>query len=421
VTTDATIGRFGFTADIGISSWDRDGDQVKVTGYITNTDTNLLAVCRQQLLGLVDSPDEPVVPVLFATDSTQNGYYSVDGASVPMDVSRYTARSLPFSVDMTRVLNFNSPDIEIRSLGVVRFNVDNWDATNVNPTIALPGDASAATLVGATSTTTYATEVGNVLIYAGGVGDTGLNNARTTYKCAPADYYDGACRVEYKVGSTWYTLIGRQARAAATSVRVNNGLIRIAGLTGGTATDSGLTMDSWVSGSTWGTNAKTVLFRRNAATWVQDGPQSAQVLRNTPEECVVRYAFPAKTTGESSILYVDVRLRRGHRMADVSMSYPGATTVQHLLRSNVAMSNAGTALEAYEATSADSDSQKHMFMARASTTLAASIDVSYDNPSSDVRVFGWGVRNTSGSVWHTANDALQRWYAYVSEFQSVLV
>jgi hypothetical protein len=233
MTTEATFGRFGSTVDIGISAWDRDGDTVRVSGIVGHvSDATLLSIARQQLMGLGDSPDDPVIPVTWATDSTQDGYYAVDSCSTPLDVNWRAAQALPFTIDLTRVLNFNRPDIEIRTFGKFRDNVDSFDATNVNPTICLPGDVIAATLIGATSTTTLATETGNVLVYDGGAGATSLNNARTTYKVAPSDYYDGSCRVEYKIGSTWYPLVGRQARAAATDVRVNNGLIRIAGLDG---------------------------------------------------------------------------------------------------------------------------------------------------------------------------------------------
>jgi hypothetical protein len=174
-------------------------------------------------------------------------------------------------------------------------------------------------------------------------------------------------------------------------------------------------MESFVTGSTWGA-AKTFNFRRNGATLVADGPQSVQVLRNTPEEAKLRFVFPANTGSNRTYLTVDVRVRRGHRMADVTLTCP--TAVQWLVRSSVAMAST---TGGYQASADDADAQRHVITVRSATSLTGSnFDVLYTGSSTGPVVFGLGVRETSGAtLWGTIGDTVARWFAFVGENQRI--
>jgi hypothetical protein len=413
--TLVTIGRFGQSFDVDANAWDLDGDQVKASGYIGNTDRALLALARQQIVWLAPpETDEQGVPVTFSSDATQDGYYRVVDCSVPMDVGRYTAKSLPWSASLVRVPHFQRPQIQVFSLGAVRGNVDSFIAGNVTPTVGYPG--SLLTVTGATSSvpTSYASNNGDVKIDSDAAyhGTAGLESL---YRVAPTAYYNGSVSVEQKIGGTWYPIVGREVKADAVDVRVNNGLIRLAAYTDGTATSSGIQIESvYSSGTLWGA-VKTFNFRRSGNTLVTSGAVNVEILRNKPEECGIRLLYPCINATRATTLTVDITLRRGMRMADITMQTP--TSTQWLVRSTIAMT---ATTGGYEATSNDANSQKHVFARRAATTLTGSnLDISYDAAATK-SVFGLGVRETGGgTLWGTAADTMARWFGYVGTIQTV--
>ena len=77
-----TIGRCGLdvTHD-DVQSLDDTGTEVRISGWLKASSLADAKVLRQQLLGHVNNPDEPVVPVTWSTDSTLDGYYRVNSAS----------------------------------------------------------------------------------------------------------------------------------------------------------------------------------------------------------------------------------------------------------------------------------------------------------------------------------------------------
>jgi uncharacterized protein YerC len=411
MTTDITIGHFGTVVDVGLASWDVDGDTVRASGFISNTDATLRALCRQQLEGLVPpEADERVVPVVHTLDTSQSGYYAVTGGSVGQDVARYYGKSLPWSCSLVRVPNFSNPDIDILTEGEVRGNVSSYDDADVTPTIAVPADYTVID-VPTTTPASYTTIFGSVA-----VSDDAdyFTRRHTVYRCEPADYYDGACRVEQKIGSTWYPVVGKQPKADPVDIRVNNGLLRIAGYLDGTVASSGIQMESSVSGSTWGP-VKTFNFRRSGATLVASGPETVQVLENKPNVVRVAYGFRANTGSVHTRLTVTVRLRRGHRMADITMESPASIT--WLVRASAAMV---AATGGYQAVADDASAQRHVMAIRHASSLTGSdFDVLW-TAGSDKTVFGLGVRETGGgSLWGTIADTMHRWFAYVAETQTI--
>jgi hypothetical protein len=410
--TKVTIGRFGRSFDVDAHTWDVDGDLVRVQGYIDNSDDTLTALARQQLVGLTPpESDERVVPVTFAEDASQDGYYRVTGTAVAMDASRRAAGSLPWTASLVRVPHFQLPQVEVRSVGAVRGNVDSITVGTTTPTVGFPG--SLLTLTGAQTSTanSYSSNNGGVTVDY----DAAYLDRLTYYRVAPTSFYNGACAVEQKIGSTWYPIVGREVKAAATDVRVNNGLIRLSAYTDGTPASSGIQMESThSSGASWGA-VKTFNFRRSGATLVTDGARNVEILRNRPEEVGIRLLYPCINATLATTLTVDIELKRGHRMCDVTMSTPSAT--QWLVRSSVAMTSA---TGGYQASADDANAQRHVFARRAATTLTGSnFDVSYD-ASATKSVFGLGVRETGGgSLWGTIGDTMNRWFAGVWTVQNI--
>jgi hypothetical protein len=323
-----------------------------------------------------------------------------------MDASRRAANSLPWTASLVRVPNFQQPDIEVFAIGGLRSNVDSILVADVNPTITIPY----------AGTGEFDTQGSVQLTTANGdlriEGDDLLFNARRVYTVPATDYYDGAATVEQKIGSTWYPVVGRQIKAAPEDIRVNNGLIRIYGRTDATPALSGLSMESWVSGSTWGPT-KTLGFS-DLATILLGGPVSVRVIANRPEETIVEWRFPVAAGGTAyTVLHVEVRLRRGFRIADVS-AYT-SETVNWTLKANVAMS-AWSGGGGWRANADDANAQRHVIFVRSAATLVGSnLEIDYTG-ADDRKSFGWGVTWPTGAgPWLGSADPRERWFAYVGE------
>ena len=58
-----------------------DGDRLTIAGTVIAADRYEYAARRQQITGLVDNPDEEIVPLQWTSDGVFDGFYRVISAS----------------------------------------------------------------------------------------------------------------------------------------------------------------------------------------------------------------------------------------------------------------------------------------------------------------------------------------------------
>jgi hypothetical protein len=303
-----TIGRASLPADPSSARW--SGDQLTITGWISPTtanDTNHAYALRQQLLGLVNNPDEQVFPCTFSVDANWDGYYYVNSVSVDGNPSLMEIQGrMPYSITLTRLAGgFKRPRIETVVTRALR-------------TIA-HGVATRATIAYALQNGNTATVESDLGLWTGLATSGGLNSdtgssgvsigeysfaagtrAYTT-TLPPGNYYDAACKIELLYGgSTYYAAVGNQIPVDITTNnwRMTNGAVRVYPTYNTTSRQVELTIESY-DGTTW--NGTVFAYGDGASgAWTargligggsaiaQNTPWYMRIIKNTPWTTVIR-------------------------------------------------------------------------------------------------------------------------------------
>lgn len=297
-----TIGR---AVPDNVIRWNAQGDSVDLAGVIFINDVDAAKSIRQQLLGYINSLDEPVVPVTSADDPTVDGYYRVLDGHVDIDgANALNNGNYPFGLKLERVPGYALPLIESVMVGALRTNSAGIaPGTEVSwfafPSAALSFNAGDGTAAGATRVSAD----GNIAVAS---GSTFFHTARPQLQIAPASFYVGAAKLE--IGSTLRTVIGRQIVDLPANWRLSNGLLRITPNVASTV----LRLDiSCFDGTQWDpVRTFQIVVDGNLAPTVDlpTAPSSITVLRNSPEAVIIRIGFT------SSNWVLDLCLRRGARM-----------------------------------------------------------------------------------------------------------
>lgn len=307
-----TIGRVGLDIATGeVDRWEQSGDTVTTSGtFIVSSAAAALAM-RQQLLGLL-GPDEPIVPVVWSDDTTMNGYYRV--IDVQVDTTQFTLTSglLPWSAKLQRFSAYPLVEMQLRG-GARTGKPGAITATGFHATpVSWQGvDYNTGTAQTPVARTTYAQ--GNVEVVSS-TSSTTLNLVSAGVD--PSDYYDAAVAIT----ANGYTVCGRDMPNSTTSWGIGNGLVRFAQSSG-----AGNDLVMYVA-----KNDGSSEYGPFGLYWSIDGPvktrtgtlRSVKVLRNSPEECVLRLAYNYTTLATSYLgsLIVDISVRRGSRFATITMS-----------------------------------------------------------------------------------------------------
>lgn len=304
-----TIGRVGLDADqVEVNDWDQSGRTISVSGELWSTVADA-KVLRQQLAGYVDNLDEPIVPVTWSEDSSVDGYYWVRSADVTtMPVSLVTG-IFGFSVTLEQVDGFAGPLMETVITGAVRSNAHSITSSNAVAAIGVSDEVlefNDSSNPVSSGKFTRSAEDGTVRIIK-----TNTYVRRQSFSIAPADWYLTSARIE--LGSPLRAVVGSQIPETMTDWRLSNGLVRVA------ITASGFTLSGW-DGSAWST-AKVLQFTFSGTAISTYTIAGVRVLRNSPEECILRVSFDIPSAlltalGAGAVRgYADVALRRGDRMA----------------------------------------------------------------------------------------------------------
>lgn len=327
-----TVGRFGrdVTTPV-VSSVDVQGRTVRLAGFSLASSLADAKVLRQQLTGLMDNPDEPVVPVA-SNDTSLNGWYRVVEARMSGDAEGgdYLSRVFPWQVTLERAAPGYVPLVEQTLVAALRTNGHSIAKSSVQALFAVPSGS----MLGASLAVfpfsgdfAWADDGSRLLRYVD-------DNPSTTYVHSwlmhPDDthgffngFYQGAAKVESKWSdaSTYRTVVGRHmpGRPGADvwpghDWRLSNGLLRVAPAqtTGAGGEGCDLTVSAWDSvAGAWDTSIRfTLSVSNDGSTWGDlntTAISAATVLRNDAAAVSLRLTI----SSDSEPRFVDLTLRRG--------------------------------------------------------------------------------------------------------------
>lgn len=404
-----TIGRASLPVDPSSARW--SGDQLTITGWISPTtanDTNHAYALRQQLLGLVNNPDEQVFPCTFSVDPNWDGYYYVNSVNIAGDPGLMEIQGrMPYTITLTRLANgFSRPQIEYLTLGALRTNVHGI-ATPVGIMAARSRPATYDNETAPLWTTSFTTDDGTVGVYAAAVPFAAATG-RTFTK--PADYYTAMCGIEIKYGSNWYRIVGRQLPPTpGTNWRLTNGYTRVypTNVSGtGRFTVERYNGASWV-GREFSTTATTTAQFSTSDT---NGPLTIQVLNNAPEFVSLR-TFYANST-------FDFTLRSASPFLELAIG--GTNTVQYGIKSSAVV--ACTAFTGgIRATANDANGLRPLISCPVATTTDLVNGIIYLSVSSATAAFQISPDYLTPGAYGTDTTHRDLFFAMRSERQSVVV
>jgi hypothetical protein len=289
-----TIGRASLPVDPSSARW--SGDQLTITGWISPTtanDTNHAYALRQQLLGLVNNPDEQVLPCTFSVDPNWDGYYYVNSVNVAGDPGLMEIQGrMPYSITLTRLAGYGRPLMEVVALSAVRTNTFGIAAptgilvSSVTSGAAYYLDTDFPGALGVTGTNIQQPEGGGFVVPWLKAAPSAV--AAGTYFVAPGSYYNGACMFEVLYGSTYRPVMGMQTpQGIAGNWRLSNGLVRC--FPTGT---TNIQVEVW-TGTVWESATFIVTASAGASTVNFTGDATAGyytplVMRNAPDGVSIR-------------------------------------------------------------------------------------------------------------------------------------
>lgn len=308
----------GRATGLRVSGWGRSGNSAQVQGFISGTDVYEVDARRQQLLGLLDNPDESVFPVTWTVDPNVDGFYRVSGVQVGrIGVER--GPKAAFALGLERVPTFATPVFESVVGSVVRTNshgvttpsgnLTSWYSASGYTVEASPAYGGAVQ---------YTSEDGAMRV-ALATAPVAVSSLLSYLK--PADFYLAQARIEVKYGSTWYPVVGRQIPlGVGINWRLNNGLTRM--YPTAVSGYGSFTVGNYASGAAWTEYEFRAMTDSTTFTGATADSSShalaVTVLCNSPERVTVR-------TRNQYATY-DWTLRRGDNFVELAISQPSAST-----------------------------------------------------------------------------------------------
>lgn len=357
-----TIGRCAITEDPDAGTLRQRGDVVSFSSVVNASSVDEMKARVQQLRGLMDNDDETVFPFTWSEDSSFDGFYTDFVVEVADYATMLTNGACPFTITMRRVGGFTAPQFECIATTVVATNSHGLPTVSSTGIVALPyTDLQEASLPtsfaggtnsGFLSGTTRTADDG-LIRWCNPVNQTPF---RFTWATSPAYYYEGSARFEQSFGGTYYALHGQQVRPVTSAWRIANGLVRV--------TVSSTTISvSHYDGSAWDTAKAYTLGGVTPTAPLLASVPSTRVIRNTPEEVVVRCVLKMEATVSSTVM--DITLRRGCRWAAFSLA-SNYTSDWYI---NTSPNEAGTALTGgFRATATDAAGNRYVVGALAAQT-----------------------------------------------------
>lgn len=317
-----TIGRAAINSDPYIGSLVVDGDMVSFGFDVGFSSLNECKARTQQLRGLVDNPDEEIVPFTWSLDATYDGFYRVRDVQSAPEASYLTTGFARFSITMERVGGYGRPQFESITQSTLRTNSHGVAAASG---LQISWYAGGVVESDVTFSGIWSISIEDGLQRAFTVSTPSAATILNT-STVPADFYKNTAKIEVKYGSTWYPIHGDQIMSAVgLSWRISNGWHRITpSVVGG---DGRFTVESNQAGA-WGTGREYCITTGAGATPENvtgsvAAPSSLRIVRNTPEAVTVR----VRQQAESGKTF-DFTLRQGDPFAEISITSPSSATTQ---------------------------------------------------------------------------------------------
>lgn len=405
------------------------GDRIDIEGTIVATNLAELKARRQQLIGLMRNPDEEIVPIVWSSDSTYDGFYRINSVRV-QHVGATSSPVARFSVSAQRIGGYANPWFEVTTQSITRTNGHGFATPT---TIIATGPAQPVSsdnvvdlypdLGGATSSPTRLTSDGFELRCFRDLTPQSLTTFR--YVARPEWFYKGAAtlEVQYSGSSTWYPVVGDQhydhgallpGGAPISAWRISNGIIRMTSTTGFGSGASG-TFEIWdnVAGA-WESSS----FSWSGAGGPGNlGPRALikapVILRNSPEQVIVRV--------QSSRVSETWSIQRGAHFATAHVYTPVATLYK------IGMNGvAGTAITGGVREAANNASGNRMVFAVASGALTSVADTANTavQPSASANavsfMVGCELAGSSAATGDAAFDLTNQFFGAVQWRQRVV-
>lgn len=384
------------------------------------------AAVRDRLMALVDSRDELVVPVTFSEDTTVDGWYRLDGASVDYNAATLNDGYLSWSADLTRVGEGAMPQVEVvSSYGVI---TNGWSVTNTTL------NSNKAVISGAPSTAydgsngyrgpdggSRVAETGTLNIFAALSGvPASPGTVIHRWSIDPDDAYIGGCSlVGTYAGLSSVLCLGRGMTPAAEGMIVSNGIVRAtiaSGVLKVQAYDSG----SWVNVGplTW---VFTISDGGSPSTLAWSQTARVTVLRNSPEEVSVRLLGASNLPAKYGRVWVDLTVKRGHRIVFVTVR----SDVEIFWTVDPSTATACTNISGgMRQTNADASGNRFVLTGGQSVTSNSTTGQLYNSGASGSYKFTVGIgtefNGASAATIDTAVNVAQQFLAGPSETQRIV-
>jgi len=298
-----TVGRMTFTSPerIDISSvvtgnrnsLDRS---VSLRGQFVASTVAAAKVLRDELISMANS--SLLLPFTYTGDDKFEGYCEIESASV--DSRKLATGLFQYQMDILIKGRVSEMMFESNMSGSLLTNSHSvtTGTTTYAPWHAVPVGTYNYNHEKAPTDAVRASENGNVAFFY----DPDLRDAAAQWVVDPANYYKGACKI--LIDNTVRT--GYLTENNPTGVTLSNGIIR---LTSGSTTDqSRFTIQFYDNGS-W-VSDRTIAVTSGASGTEWKLWQTAQILRNEPHECVVRFTTYSDTNGDGRLI-IDATVKRG--------------------------------------------------------------------------------------------------------------
>lgn len=321
---------------VGLVAWDMagtarprpfgDSDTNITVEYHLHSMADVQAL-RQQLRGYNNQATPAVVPVMWLSDPSFDGYYRIRSAACDNDQGMYLSHRVVVQYELERLRG--APIVEQTFSGGPRSFVTTGVAA-VAPWLSLPGGwAGESASVGNTGFSNFRQVTTDLAVRTttSTVSGSVSYAERMTSIVPPDQFYNGA--VLFRAGAALAPQTGRLPVDPAAPWELDNGLIKI------TSKPSNAAMFGvWnrnVAGSAWSTRDKSLTVYEfipptdddwGAGSYTIVDPASIVALKVSPEETIISARYPYSPLTGSQVGSVDVRigLRRGARVAHFSVS-----------------------------------------------------------------------------------------------------
>lgn len=317
-------------------------------------------VLHAQVLGLQTGR---VYAVQFSDKADRNGYYEVESSTAEMVNYQGEVVTTNWTTNLTRLGSDKEVDLQSRLTATVRVNDfsasgERWHAPAISHYSYWTGSTSPTSM-------TRTGADGSMTVYRGVPA-----NVSPRWGCAVANYSKGRVRVsDTRLAASGAEVEGTNTELGTLTWSLSNGLVNVSP----TATAGVLNVQSY-SGGAYRSKLWRVTVASAGPTW-----ESASVLRNDPEMCVVRLVA-SQSPGRVSL---DLTLRRGSRVVEGYLQSGSSAT--HGVALTAAETNVNTAASGYlTATSNDADGNRFIggsartFTGSTNGTLTKAATTSFD-------------------------------------------